>query len=284
MPHGSPVLMGLIAVPIEDLLGRIPGVRKINVSSEKLTEKLGHLGRPVVIGALLGLLIGFLAGYPVGDAATLGVQMGSVIVLMPMVVQLIVNGMVPIAKTAEGVLQRRFNNPSYRIGMDPALMLADPQVVSAGLLFVPLTLLIAVLVPGNVVLPFGDLATIAFFVAIAVGVHHGNIFRTIVSGSVIMTATIWVSTHMVDLQTRLAAETDLLGNADRVASLDQGGNPVTYLLARSLSGDIDPAVVIVLLVTVAAVAYSFVKYRRGTLFVPRDGDPVPTPAPTSAED
>lgn len=282
MPHGSPVLMGLIAVPVEDLIDHVPGLRRINVSSEKMTERLGPLGRPVVIGAVLGLLIGFLAGYPVGEAATLAIRMGAVIVLMPMVVQLIVNGMVPIAKTAEGVLQRRFNNPAYRIGMDPALLLADPQVVSAGILFVPLTLLIAVVVPGNVVLPFGDLATIAFFVAIAVGIHHGNIFRTLISGTVIMAGTIWISSHMVDLQTRLAADTGLLGNADRVASLDQGGNPVTYVLANLLSGRVGAGVIVVLVLMVLAFGYSFLKYRRGTLFTPpREGDPA-APDPDAA--
>ena len=91
-------------MPVEDLIEHTPGLRRINVSSEKMTGRLCPLGRPVVIGAVLGLLIGFLAGYPVGEAATLAIRMGAVIVLMPMVVQLIVNGMVPIAKTAEGVL------------------------------------------------------------------------------------------------------------------------------------------------------------------------------------
>lgn len=157
--------------------------------------------------------------------------------------------------------------------MDPALLLADPQVVSAGILFVPLTLLIAVVVPGNVVLPFGDLATIAFFVAIAVGIHHGNIFRTLISGTVIMAGTIWISSHMVDLQTRLATDTGLLGNADRVASLDQGGNPVTYVLASLLSGRVGAGVIVVLVLMVLAFGYSFLKYRRGTLFTPPGGRP-----------
>ncbi len=61
-------------------------------------------------------------------------------------------------------------------------------MVSASLIFIPLTILIAVC-EGNQVLPFGDLATIGFFVAMAVAVHRGNLFRTLISGVIIMSIT-----------------------------------------------------------------------------------------------
>lgn len=68
-------------------------------------------------------------------------------------------------------------------------------MVSASLIFIPLTILIAVCVPGNQVLPFGDLATIGFFVAMAVAVHRGNLFRTLISGVIIMSITLWIATQ-----------------------------------------------------------------------------------------
>lgn len=270
IPHGTSATMGVIATPIDDLLERIPGVRNINITTEKLEEKLGTLGQPLVVGTLLGIVIGLLARYPIGDALQLGVQMGAVMMLMPMVVKLIMQGLMPIAEAARAMLQEKFKDNNFRIGLDPALLLGQPQVISAALLFVPLTILIAALMPGNRVLPFGDLATIGFFVAIAVGVHKGNIFRTLISGSAIMIMTIWVSNQMISLQTDLARNVQLLGSAEEVTSLDQAGSPITYLLAKGAIGEIGIGWVVILLLYFGCFAYTFVKYKRNTLYVVKE--------------
>lgn len=266
IPHGTSAYMGVFAPPIDDLINKIPGVRRINITTEKITQRMGVLGQPVVIGAILGLVIGLLAGYPVGEALQLAVKMGAVILLMPVVVKLIMQGLLPIAESARALLQKKFKNADYRIGLDPALLLGDTQVIAGGLLFVPLTLLIAVIMPGNVVLPFGDLATIGFFIAIAVGVHKGNIFRTLITGSIIMAITLWIASQMVGLQTQLAQQTGLLGDSGQVGSLDQGGSPITYLLANGIPGNISVGFVVIAILFVSAFTYTFIKYRRGTLY------------------
>ena len=88
------------------------------------------------------------------------------------------------------------------------------------------------LVPGNQVLPFGDLATIGFFVAMAVAVHQGNLFRTLISGVIIMGMTLWIATQTIGLHTQLAANAGALTAGGQVASLDQGGSPITWLLIQ----------------------------------------------------
>lgn len=267
IPHGTSAYMGVFAKPIDDLIEKIPGLNKVTINTESLEKRMGVLGQPLIIGSVLGVLVGVLAGYPVGQCLQLGVSMGAVMLLMPMVVKLIMQGLLPIAESARAMLQKRFKSDDYRIGLDPALLLGDPQVISAGLLFVPLTVLIAVIVPGNQVLPFGDLATIGFFVAMAVAVHKGNIFRTLISGSVIMFITIWISNQMVALQTQLARDVNMLGEANAVSSLDQSGSPITYLLAKGISMEMGIGFAVILVVYLAAFAYTYRAYRRGTLYV-----------------
>lgn len=273
IPHGTSAVMGVFAAPIDDLIKRIPGLRKVTINTETLEERVGFFGQPIVIGTLLGLVVGLLAGYPIGDSLQLAVEMGAVMLLMPMVVKLIMQGLMPIADAARDMLQKRFKNADYKIGLDPALLLGQPQVISASLIFVPLSIVIAILMPGNRVLPFGDLATIGFFVAIAVGIHKGNIFRTLFSGTLIMSVTIWTANRMVPLTTELARVTDKLGDASQVASLDQGGNPITYLLARGLSGQVGVGPAVIAALYVFCWVYTFVKYRRGTLY--RADEPEP---------
>ena len=266
IPHGTSAYMGVFASPIDDLIERIPGVRRINLTTEKLEKRLGFFGQPLVVGTVLGFGIGLLAGYTVGASLQLGVQMGAVMLLMPMVVKLIMQGLLPIANAAQTMLQKRFKSADYKIGLDPALLLGDPQVIAAGLLFVPLTVVIAFIVPGNTILPFGDLATIGFFVAMAVGVHKGNLFRTLISGSFIMFITIWIANQMVTLQTELARQTDLLGGANAVGSLDQGGSPITYLMAKGLEPDVSVGFAVILVLYVASFLYTYRKYKKGTLY------------------
>ena len=91
--------------------------------------------------------------------------MAAVIVLMPVVVKYIMGGLMPISEVARTKLQKKFKNSKFYIGLDCALLLGDPVVVTASLLFIPITIIIAALVPGNQILPFGDLPTIGFFIA-----------------------------------------------------------------------------------------------------------------------
>lgn len=232
VPHGTAAYMGPIACVIDAVMDKIPGVRKIDITADSLQEKVGVLGEPIVIGGLLGAVVGFLAGYGPQQALPLGVNMSAVMVLMPKIVKCIMEGLMPLSERAKEVLTKKFGNAEFYIGLDPAILLGDSQVVTSGLMFIPLTLLIAVLVPGNKILPFGDLATIGFFIAIAVAVHKGNIFRTLFSGSAIMFLTIWIANQTIPWLTTLAETTGSTDGSNLVAALDQGGCPITYVFAQ----------------------------------------------------
>lgn len=232
IPHGSSAYLGPIAVLVDTLIDKIPGLNKIHFSADDVQKRFGPFGEPVTVGFVMGLIIGYLAGYDIKGVLQLAVKTAAVMLLMPRVIKPIMDGLTPIARHARTRLQARFGGQEFLIGLDPALLLGHTAVVSASLIFIPLTILIAVLVPGNQVLPFGDLATIGFFVAIAVAVHQGNLFRTLISGCIIMSITLWIATQTIDLHTQLAANAGALSAGGRVASMDQGGSPVTYLLIQ----------------------------------------------------
>ena len=225
-----------IAVFVDVVLDRIPGIRSIDFNPAHLQKRFGTICEPSIMGAIMGIIIGVLAGYDVRGILTLAIQMAAVIVLMPVVVKYIMGGLLPISEVAREKLQKRFKNSQFFIGLDCALLLGDPVVVTASLLFIPVTIIIAALVPGNQILPFGDLPTIGFFIAMAVGVHGGNLFRTLITGAVVMFMTIWTSNQMIALHTTLAENAGQLTDAAaRVASLDQGGSPITYILTQALT-------------------------------------------------
>ncbi|KIF54338.1 PTS galactitol transporter subunit IIC [Vibrio owensii] len=232
VPHGTSAYCGPIAVMVDAIIEKIPGLRDIHFSTDGIQKKFGAFGEPVVVGFLMGIAIGVLAGYDLQNILHLAVKTAAVMLLMPRVIKPIMDGLNPIAKQARSRLQSKFGGEDYLIGLDPALLLGQTNVVSASLLFIPLTIFIAVLLPGNAILPFGDLATIGFFVAMGVAVHNGNLFRAIISGSVIMTGTLWIATQTIPYLTQLGQATGHVSGDKLIGSLDQGGAPITYILIQ----------------------------------------------------
>lgn len=233
VPNGSTAYMAPYSYTIDWILDRIPGINRISLSMERLQEKVGVLAEPVVIGWAMGSMIGLLAGYPLHEAVPLGIEMAAVMVLMPKIVKGIMEGLLPVSEKARELLSQRFGSGEFYIGLDPSVLLGDSQVITAGLLFIPITLLIALIIPGNRVLPFGDLATISFFIALSVAIHKGNLFRTLISGSVIMYLTIWIANQTTPWLTELAGTQ---GGYREITALDQGGCPITYMAAEIFTG------------------------------------------------
>lgn len=234
VPHGTSAYCAPISVFMDGVLDKIPGVNKISFKADDLQKRFGAFGEPVVVGFFMGILLGLLAGYDLKGVLQLSIQTAAVMLLMPRVIKPIMDGLTPISRQARKHLQAKFGGQEFLIGLDPALLLGQSTVVTASLLFIPITIFIAIILPGNQILPFGDLATIGFFVAMGVSVHQGNLFRVIISGSVIMAMTLWIATQMIPLTTDLAinAGTIVAGSGDLLGSMDQGGAPLTYILTQ----------------------------------------------------
>lgn len=229
VPHGTSAYMAPVACLVDFIIEKIPGVNRIHFSIDKLQEKVGILAQPVVVGAIMGSGIGLLAGCGPDKAFTLGVEMAAVMVLMPKIVKCIMEGLVPLSESIKRILAKHFSGREFYIAIDPAVLLGDSQVVTAGLIFIPLTLLIGMIQPGNQILPFGELATISFFLAISVAIHEGNLFRILISGSAIMYMTLWISNQTYLWVTELGKRSGTISGEYPVAAMDQGGSPITYL-------------------------------------------------------
>ena len=86
----------------------------------------------------------------------------------------------PVSESARTWLNKRFGEREIYIGLDAAVALGHPAVISTALILVPITVLLAVIFTRNQVLPFGDLATIPFVVAFIVGAARGNIIHSVI--------------------------------------------------------------------------------------------------------
>ncbi|MGX4670469.1 PTS galactitol transporter subunit IIC [Cerasibacillus sp. JNUCC 74] len=229
-PHGSSTPGFLLALPLNWVFDRIPGLNKINISPELVQKRFGVFGDTTVLGFFIGIIIGLLAGYDVSGTLNLGVVTGAVMLLMPRMVALLMEGLTPISEAASSWVQRRFPGKELYIGMDSALAVGQSSVLSASLLLVPIALLLAVILPGNTVLPLGDLATIPFMICLMAAVFRGDILRTVIGGALYIVTTLYVASWAAPLITdsAIASNFDLGGNPS-ISVLSDGGAWTTIL-------------------------------------------------------
>ncbi|WP_270335900.1 PTS galactitol transporter subunit IIC [Ligilactobacillus agilis] len=223
-PHGLSAPGYVFALPFKWLFDHIPGFNKLHVDAQSVQKRLGIFGDATVLGAIIGLVIGILAKMPINKILNLAVSMGAVMMLMPRMVSLLMEGLTPISEAANSLVKKHFPGKKLYIGMDSALAIGQEGVLSASLILVPITLLLAVILPGNKVLPFGDLATLPYFLALFAAVFGGDILRTVIAGAVDITVSLYVATWMAPLITKLAKAANYnIGSNSSISALSDGG-------------------------------------------------------------
>lgn len=204
LPTVSALSSLIVAVPLNWLLDRIPGVNKLNFSLKDAKKYLGFFGEPMIMGLILGGVIGALAGYDFTNIANVAVNMAAVLVLIPKMTALFMEGLMPISEGAKNFTKKKFKGRDLYIGLDAAVVSGNPDVITTSLIVIPLTILLAVILPGNRVLPFADLAVVPFRVAMVVALTRGNLFKNIVIGLCTTAAILLAGTQTAPVLTELA--------------------------------------------------------------------------------
>lgn len=232
-PTGSAAVYGLLGIPIGWVVSKIPGIRKWDVDPQTIQKRFGVFGEPMVMGIVIGMLLAALGGYSVPNILKLGMSMGGVMFLMPRMVKILMEGLIPIQEGAQKLLQEKYGNRKIYLGMDAALSTGSPATLATGLLMVPITLFLAIILPGNRVLPFGDLATIPFFAALIVPSRKGNIVHSVLSATIVMVFALLMATDFgPTLTSMMHGIVAFPKGASEVTNLDTGGNILNWLILK----------------------------------------------------
>ena len=106
--------------------------------------------------------------------------------------------------------------------------------MATALILVPIIIFLAVILPGNKVLPFGDLATIPFYVAFIVGSRKGNIVHSVITGTILMALSLYMATDFANVHTQMLAQAhfQMPEGATKITSIDMGGNLLNWLILK----------------------------------------------------
>lgn len=230
---GSTAGYAMLGIPIGWLVDKIPGINKLDVNPETIQKRFGVFGEPMIMGIIIGAALGALGGYDIAGIMQIGMTMGGVMFLMPRMVKILMEGLIPIQESAQKLLQDRYGDREIYLGMDAALSTGAPATLATGLLMVPITLFLAVILPGNRVLPFGDLATIPFFVGMIVTSRKGNILHSVISCTIVMTLALLMATNYAPTITAMAEGiVQFPEGAAQISNLDTGGNFLNWIFLK----------------------------------------------------
>lgn len=173
----------------------------------QMAEKFGWLktlSEPMFLGAIIGIILGAIARNDVKTCLTCGMAMAALMYLLPRMVKVIMEGLLPISNQARDFMQKKFHGEEFYIGMDSAIMLGIPVTMQVALVLIPITLLLSAIVPYNQTLPVGDLASTAYFVAMATPIHKNSFLRTLISGTIMMGIVLLLATYFAPMITSFA--------------------------------------------------------------------------------
>ncbi len=246
LPHGFTTAYTPIAFGINWIIDKIPGVNKLDINLDKVQEKFGVIGEPIVIGTVLGAIIGVMAGYGiaptaasetyVGDPGILGlaVQLGAALVLIPKMAALLMEGLLPISDAATDFIQKRFTaRGKVYIGLDSAIGIGNPTTLAVSLILIPVALILAVILPGNEVLPLVDLSVIPYMFVLIIPIVNGNGFRAIIIGIVNLAVGLLIATNLAPAITSAAIASNFeVAAGTTISSICDGANPLTWLMVQ----------------------------------------------------
>jgi len=223
------------ALVISKALDMIPGFSKLDIDAEGLKKRFGVLGEPLVLGVIVGALIGVLAQMDIKKILFLGVTMGAVMELIPRITRLFIDGLMPISEKTQEVVKRKFNGKKVYIGMSPALVIGHPTTLVVSLLLIPVTLGLAVVLPGNQFLPLASLAGMFYVFVMVLPYTKGNVVKTFIIGLIALAIGLWFVTDMAPAFTQ-AAKTVFEQTGDKAADIPAGFQGGALDFASSLFG------------------------------------------------
>lgn len=185
-----------------DPLWNLLGLNKVKMTPSAFKDKLGVFGEPTTLGILLGFIIGVLGNLK--DLGTLqawgqilqfSIQLAAVMTIFPLVTNVFAKAFTPLAdeidknrkqeSQAEGKEIDKINDKKrWFLAVDDGVGYGEPATIIAGVILIPIMVLIAFLLPGNKTLPIVDLISLPFMVESIVAITRGNILKVIANGIV----------------------------------------------------------------------------------------------------
>lgn len=237
VPHFI-VLINVILFPIDELLKKIPFFRK-PMDADALQEKIGVFGENSIMGAIIGLLLGIAAGLGIAGSLQLSIQAATALTLFPMISKLFSQALSPISEAISEFMRNKFSGRELLIGLDWPILAGRNELWVAVIITIPVLLVMAIILPGNIVMPFAGIINLSFVVG-ALLLTNANLSRMIFHGVISAPLFLYGATYFARFVTQLAQETGATNvpEGSLISWSTFEGPDFRYLVSNAFDGNI----------------------------------------------
>ena len=127
--------------------------------------------------------------------------------LIPRITSLFIEGLKPISDATRELIAKKYkNNTGLSIGMSPALVIGHPTTLVVSLLLIPVTIFLAVILPGNRFLPLASLAGMFYLFPMILPITKGNVVKSFIIGLVALIVGLYFVTELAGFFTMAAKD------------------------------------------------------------------------------
>ena len=146
----------------------------------------------------------------------------------------------------------------FIVAVNDALGYGEAATLTTGLIVIPFGILIAFIMPGNLVIPLMVLPSLPYMVEIPVALSNGNVVKSVVMALIVFTAKLLMASYWAEAFTQVAAGTGFQAAVEAAAA---GTFVIGFIMSNCTAGLITMAfltqnpIVIALVVVAYLVLY-----------------------------
>ncbi|GAA0747234.1 PTS galactitol transporter subunit IIC [Clostridium oceanicum] len=212
-----------------------PFIDKYDFDAATLNKKIGFWGSKFAIGVYLGVFVGLLGRQPAKEIFTLAFTGGMCLELFSSVGSWFIAAVEPLSQGITNFMSKKLKGRTFNIGIDWPFIAARAEMWAAANILAPIMLVMALVLPGNKILPLGGIIAIGLTPALLV-VTRGKIIRMIIVGTLMLPVFLWSGTAIAPFVTN---------TAKAVGAFPKGLASSTMITHSTLEGPVEKFIAII---------------------------------------
>lgn len=217
------------------LVDLIPSLRGKAFRLDRRREGSGFLMEPTLWGLILGFVLAMASGCDIYDSVSFALILAGCLFALPRLLRVLARAL-SSATEPFAVRAAHYNLPPLRFSVSALIGIANPTVILVAVIMTPVSVLLGCVLPGNIVLPQGDIAMLLYAMIFVVAISRGCFIRSLVSGALSVAAMLYCGTALTQLFSQTAAAADPAAYGSGLFNiLCNGANPLALLTVEGAS-------------------------------------------------
>lgn len=216
------------------IISKIPGLRDRRFSLEQ-SRRGNFLMEPSLWGLIAGIIMGLVAGLTIYDAVSFALVLAGCLFALPRLLRVFCRA---ASSVLEPMATRKVQSGKLplMVAVNAVTGTANATTLLSAVVLVPVTVLLASVLPGNLVLPLGDCAMLLYLMIFVTALSGGCLLRSLFTGAVSAVAMLYCGTLLTYLFTNAARAMDAAAySAGQYNTLCNTANPLSLLFVEGAS-------------------------------------------------